>query len=53
MLLRHITPNPSSWGSVTVAQKSHKLQEGGSIPPPATKWGISSIGRAVPLQGKG
>ena len=34
--MRCITLNPSSWGSVTVAQKSHKLQVGGSIPPPAS-----------------
>lgn len=33
--MRYITLNPSSWGSVTVAQKSHKLQVGGSIPLPA------------------
>ena len=39
--MKYITLNPSKWGSVTVAQKSHKLQVGGSTPPPATKyWGV-------------
>ena len=37
--------------SVTVALKSHKLRVVGSIPTSAPNWGISSVGRASPLQG--
>lgn len=41
--MRCITLNPSSWGSVTVAQKSHKLQVGGSTPPPASSPCIPTV----------
>ena len=43
--MRCITLNPSSWGSVTVAQRSHKPQVDGSTPSPATTFPYSSIGR--------